>query len=73
MTKDEIKISTKNELEARNKQIEQDFNKVRDELADYIESTKVKIEEMTKKMDALHNEYLEITTEINKRDGKLHG
>ena len=73
MTTNEIKISTKSELEARNKEIEGEFNKVRDELADYIESTKAKIEEMTQRMDVLHNEYLEITAEIDKRDGKLHG
>lgn len=67
-----IKTSTKSELETRSKEIENQFNNIRDELSEYINSTKTKIEELTKQMDILHSEYVEITNEINKRDGKLH-
>lgn len=64
-----VKISTRNELENRCQEIEKDFNTVRDELAEYITSTKTKIEEMTSKMDGLHKEWIEIKEELNKRDG----
>ena len=66
----DVRISTKSELEQRSKEVEAEFNTVRDELAAYIDSTKTKIEELTKRMDKLHDEYMEITNEINKRDGK---
>ncbi|MBP5724049.1 MAG: hypothetical protein J6X18_10835 [Bacteroidales bacterium] len=66
----DVRISTKSELEQRCKEVEAEFNTVRDELAAYIESTKTKIEELTKRMDKLHDEYMEITNEMDKRDGK---
>ena len=65
----DIKISTKSELMARNKELETEFNKIRDELAEYIESTHAVIEEKTKRMDELSEEYKQITEELNKRDG----
>lgn len=65
----DIKISTKNELTARSKELEIEFNKIRDELAEYIESTHTVIEEKTNRMDELSEEYKQITEELNKRDG----
>ena len=64
-----IKLSTKNELIQRSKELETDFNNTRDELSNYIESTHAIIEEKTKHMDELSSEYKEIMAEIEKRDG----
>lgn len=66
----DIKISTKNELEARSKELENEFNNVRDSLAEFIQSTQTTIENMTSKMDELSKEYNEINEELEKRDGR---
>ena len=66
----DIKISTKNELEARSKELENEFNTVRDSLAEFIQSTQTTIENMTSKMDELSKEYNEINEELEKRDGR---
>ena len=61
---------TKKELEAKQAELEASFNKVRDELSSFIESTEATIKEKTSEMDRLSAEYNEITEELNKRDGK---
>lgn len=65
-----IQIMTKMELETRKKELEEQFNKIRDDLASFIESTETVIKEKTNEMDSLSKEWNEINTEINKRDGK---
>lgn len=64
-----IKLSTKAELEIRKKELESNFNELRDRLAEYIQTSQATINEMTKSMDDMSNEYKEINEELNKRDG----
>ena len=65
-----IKTSTKNELKSRSIELENEFNDTRDKLVEFIQSTRSTIEEMTKHMDQLLNEYKETINELDKRDGK---
>lgn len=65
-----IQTMTKKELETRKIELESQFNKVRDELSAFIESTEAVIKEKTVKMDDISKEWNEINSEIDKRDGK---
>lgn len=65
-----IQTQTKKELEAKKNELETEFNRVRDELSHFIESTESVIKEKTSLMDKLSTEWTEINAEINKRDGK---
>lgn len=66
----EIQTMTKKELEARKKELEEQFNKVRDELSGFIQSTESVIKEKTEDMDRISKEWNEINAEIDKRDGR---
>ena len=66
----EIKTMTKKELEARKKELEEQFNKVRDELSEFIQSTESVIKGKTDDMDKISKEWNEINAEIDKRDGR---
>lgn len=65
-----IQTLTKKELESKKSELETEFNKVRDELGDFIKSTETVIKEKTEEMDRLSKEWTEINSEIDKRDGK---
>lgn len=65
-----IQTLTKKELENKKSELETEFNKVRDKLGDFIKSTESVIKEKTEEMDRLSKEWVEINSEIDKRDGK---
>lgn len=65
-----FQMFTKKELENRKTELETEFNNVRDDLSDFIKSTESVIREKTELMDKLSSEWTEISTEIDKRDGK---
>ena len=65
-----IQTQTKKELETKKTELETQFNRVRDELSEFIMSTESVIKEKTEIMDKLSTEWAEITKEIEKRNGK---
>ena len=65
-----IQTQTKKELETKKTELETQFNRVRDELSEFIMSTESIIKEKTELMDKLSAEWAEITKEIEKRNGK---
>lgn len=65
-----IQAQTKKELETKKTELETQFNRVRDELSEFIMSTESVIKEKTELMDKLSTEWAEITKEIEKRNGK---
>lgn len=65
----DIKTSTNSELTNRKNELETKFNKIRDELAEFIKSTHSTIESKTTEMDKISAEYKQITEELCKRNG----